>query len=87
MLYNKKLLQTIANAPVVPIINKSQFEKFEIDGMTLPEAINTVINEAEKEYGKQFGDIQKFFELEQEIEEKAEIKNEVNDEIIVDLDY
>lgn len=31
MLYNKKALQAIANAPVVPIINKSQFEEFEIE--------------------------------------------------------
>lgn len=31
MLHNKKALQAIANAPVVPIINKSQFEEFEID--------------------------------------------------------
>lgn len=31
LLYNKKALQAIANAPVVPIINKSQFEDFEID--------------------------------------------------------
>ena len=31
MLYNKKVLQAIANAPVVPIINKSQFEEFEIE--------------------------------------------------------
>ena len=31
MLYNKKSLQAIANAPVVPIINKSQFEDFEIE--------------------------------------------------------
>ena len=28
MLYNKKALQAIANAPVVPIINKSQFEEY-----------------------------------------------------------
>ena len=31
MLYNKKKLQLIANAPVVPIINKSQFEEFEVE--------------------------------------------------------
>lgn len=31
MLYNKKSLQAIANASVVPIINKSQFEEFEIE--------------------------------------------------------
>ena len=31
MLYNKKALQAIANAPVVPIVNKSQFEEFEIE--------------------------------------------------------
>lgn len=31
MLYNKKVLQVIANAPVVPIINKSQFEEFELE--------------------------------------------------------
>ena len=31
MLYNRKALQAIANAPVVPIINKSQFEDFEVE--------------------------------------------------------
>ncbi len=31
MLHNKKALQLIANAPVVPIINKSQFEEFEVE--------------------------------------------------------
>lgn len=87
MIVEEKLAEGLAEI-------KTYFEKFEIDGMALSEAINTVINEAEKEYGKQFGDIQKFFELEQEAvsestisaEEKAEINNEVNDGIIVDLD-
>lgn len=31
LLYNKKRLTAIANAPVVPIINKTQFSNFEVD--------------------------------------------------------
>ena len=59
MLYNKKALQAIANAPVVPIINKSQFEDFEIEIeedlneqtkiVEILDKVNDVITSREKE--------------------------------------
>ena len=43
LLYNKKRLSHIANAPVVPIINKTQFENFQINIIDKREEQNQIV--------------------------------------------
>lgn len=87
MIVDEKLAEGLAEI-------RTYLESFEVDGMNLSEAINTIINEAEREYGKQFEEIQKFFGLEQEAgtesaispEEKAEMDSGANDERITEAE-
>ncbi len=64
--YNQKKLESIANAPVVPIINKSQFSDFEVlihEELTIQNNIVTILDKAQQLIDKRKDQIEALDEL------------------------